>query len=151
MRVWILALAALPLGACATITRGTDEQVQFMSEPSGAEVTTTLGSGCPATPCTLMIPRKDQFVATFKMPGYRSENVMVGTRMSGGGTAGMVGNALVGGIIGVAVDASSGASMDHFPNPVVVSLVPSALPSGQRRRAPRGTPVSELPAKQPHS
>ena len=147
MRFVLLALAALPLGACATVVRGTTEQVAFQSEPPGAEVQTSLGLGCPETPCSIAIPRKDQFVATFSMPGYQSKQVMVGTQIQGGGTAGLVGNVVAGGIIGVVVDSSSGAAMDHVPNPVVVSLAPSALPSAQRRRAPqRRTPVSQLPS-----
>ncbi len=139
--VLVAALAAAPLAACATITRGSDEPVQFVSEPPGAEVRTTVGLGCPATPCTLQIPRKDQFVATFDLPGHRSEQVMVTTRMSGGGTAGLAGNAIFGGIIGVVVDANTGASMDHSPNPVVARLEPlrPVSPLIERRRRARPT------------
>ena len=36
----------------------------------------------------------------------------------------MAGNVLVGGIIGVGVDAASGAALDLTPNPVVVTLQP---------------------------
>ncbi|KAA2235674.1 translation initiation factor 2 [Salinarimonas soli] len=131
----------MPLAACATITRGSDEPVQFVSEPAGATVQTNIGLGCPATPCVIQVPRKDQFVATFDLPGHRSEQVMVATRMSGGGTAGLAGNAIFGGIIGVVVDANTGASMDHVPNPVVARLQPirpvsPLIERRTRRRAP---------------
>jgi hypothetical protein len=46
----------------------------------------------------------------------------------------MAGNVLAGGVIGIGVDAYTGAAFDHTPNPVSVSLVPSALPSAQRNR-----------------
>jgi hypothetical protein len=136
MKALIVAAAALSLGACATITRGTEEDVQFYSEPAGAEVKTSNGMGCPSTPCTLKIPRKDQFQATFELPGYHPESIYVSTRMSGGGAAGMVGNVVVGGIVGVVVDGSSGATMDHSPNPVVANLKPlrSVSPLIERRR-----------------
>jgi hypothetical protein len=146
MRLLLLAVAALPLAACATVVRGTNEEVAFQSEPPGAAVQTSTGLSCPETPCTIAIPRKDPFLATFTKPGYQPTQVMVGTQIQGGGTAGLVGNAVAGGPIGVVVDASSGAAMDHVPNPVIASLVPSALPSAQRRRPPRRhTPTSQLP------
>lgn len=143
MKAFIVAAVALSLGACATITRGTEEDVQFYSEPTGAEVKTSLGMSCPSTPCTLKIPRKDQFQATFELPGHHPESVYVSTRMSGGGAAGMAGNVVVGGIIGVVVDGSSGATMDHSPNPVIANLKPlrPVSPLIERRRK-RTAPIS---------
>jgi hypothetical protein len=108
MRIVAVVCGALSLDASASITRGTGEQVGFHSEPAGAEVRTSTGLGCPATPCSFEVPRKDQFLATFTKSGYHPEQVMVGTKMSGGGAAGMAGNVLVGGVIGVVVDASTG-------------------------------------------
>ena len=75
-------------------------------------------------------------MASFELPGYQRENIMVGTRMSGGGTAGVVGNVLFGGIIGVVVDSSSGAGMDHVPNPVIAQLQPLAPVSPLIERRP---------------
>ena len=46
------------------------------------------------------------------------------TRFSGKGAAGMAGNVIVGGVIGVGVDAVSGATLDHYPNPVIFKLEP---------------------------
>lgn len=42
--------------------------------------------------------------------------------MSDAGTAGMIGNVVFGGVIGVGVDATSGATLDLYPNPVRVTL-----------------------------
>ena len=50
------------------------------------------------------------------------------------------GNVLVGGVIGMGVDAYNGAAYDHDPNPVAVTLVPDALPSAERVRRRRGKP-----------
>jgi hypothetical protein len=41
--VFTAAALALTTAACATVTRGTTNQVQFISEPAGAEVKTSLG------------------------------------------------------------------------------------------------------------
>ncbi len=146
MRISLLAIIAgtLSLGACATVTRGTTEQVTFTSEPP-AEVRTSTGLSCPTTPCTLEINRKSEFVATFSKEGYQSQDVSVQTRVAGAGAAGFAGNVLVGGLIGMGVDAATGSTLEHYPNPVTASLAPLAVSSKYRARkpaAPRG-PVKE--------
>ncbi|MBL0408193.1 translation initiation factor 2 [Microvirga aerilata] len=146
MRISLLALIAgtLSLGACATVTRGTTEQITFDSEPPAAMRTST-GLTCPTTPCTLQVDRKSEFVATFSKEGYASQDVAVQTRVAGGGAAGFAGNVLVGGIIGMGVDAATGSTLEHYPNPVTASLAPLAVSSRYRSRKPatqRG-PVKE--------
>ena len=75
------------------------------------------------------------------------------TRVAGGGAAGFAGNILLGGVIGMGVDAASGATLEHHPNPVVAVLQPAAAPGrppqpGERRR--RDAPaVSQRPAAPP--
>jgi hypothetical protein len=147
MRVLSAALVALSLGACATVTRGTTDQVTFTSEPSGAAVRTSIGHSCPTTPCTVEVSRKSEFVAVFTMNGYEEQQIPVATRIAGSGAAGFAGNILIGGIVGMAADAATGATLEHFPNPVHASLVPLVLPSGRRGAKParpRG-PVREAP------
>ena len=144
MRLSILAILAgsLSLGACATVTRGTTEQITFDSQPPAAMRTST-GLTCPTTPCTLEVSRKSEFVATFSKEGYESQDVMVQTRVAGSGVAGFAGNVL----IGMGVDAATGSTLEQYPNPVTVSLAPMAVSSKYRARktAPRG-PVKETAA-----
>jgi hypothetical protein len=121
------------LGACATITRGTTEKVQFLSEPSGARMTTSIGLSCN-TPCTLDIQRKESFQAKFELPGYQTETVPVTTIVQGAGAVGVVGNAVIGGVIGVGVDVISGAANDHSPNPVSVTMRRINAPGPALRR-----------------
>jgi hypothetical protein len=146
MRISLLALIAgtLSLGACATVTRGTTEQVTFDSEPPAAMRTST-GLTCPTTPCTLQVDRKSEFVATFSKDGYASQDVMVQTRVAGSGAAGFAGNVLIGGLVGMGVDAATGATLEHYPNPVTVSLAPLAVSSKYRSRRPAASrgPVRE--------
>ena len=47
--------------------------------------------------------------------------------MAGAGAAGMAGNIVLGGLIGAAVDAGTGATKQLKPNPVKVTLVPLGL------------------------
>ena len=92
---WLVVFAlAAACGGCASITRGTTEQVQIQSEPAGAEVHTSMAQVC-TTPCTLQFNRKDEFVVTASKPGYHSAQMSVGTRIAAGGAAGFAGNVLV--------------------------------------------------------
>lgn len=132
----LLSVTGLALAGCATITRGTTNQVQIVSEPAGATARTSLGHQC-ATPCTLQIARKEEFSVAFSMPGYEDQTVLVKTQLAGAGAAGFAGNVIAGGIVGMGVDAVTGSTLEHVPNPVSVALQP--LPtSTPARGAPRG-------------
>lgn len=76
------------------------------------------------TPCTLQAGRKDEFTVVFTKPGYHTAEIPVITRVAPGGAVGFAGNVLVGGLVGMAADAATGAALEHFPNPVTVTLTP---------------------------
>lgn len=122
----VLALACLTgsTAACATVTRGTTQTFTIESTPPGAEASTSSGFTCKSTPCTIRMPRKDPFSVTVSKPGYKSVTAEVESRVAGAGAAGMAGNVLVGGLIGITVDATSGATHDLTPNPLKVVLEP---------------------------
>ena len=143
--IFLAALAAIAggLGGCATVTRGTTNQIQIDSEPSGALARTSLNHTC-TTPCTIQVSRKDEFAITFSKPGFIDERVDVKTQIAGAGAAGFVGNVVVGGIVGMGVDAATGGTYEHVPNPVRAVLRPEQpaqrpLPAVRNRR---GQPVS---------
>lgn len=118
----LLLIALLPLtGACATITRGTSEAWTVNSDPTGADVKLSTGQEC-TTPCTLKLKRKDSFTVTVHKQGYKKVTTQVISQVAGAGAAGMAGNVLVGGIIGVGVDAATGATKELKPNPLEVVL-----------------------------
>lgn len=120
------AAAAVLVSGCATITRGTAQDFTVESTPPGASVSTSNGFECPSTPCTFRMPRKEGFTVNLTMDGYEPAEAAVTSGMSGGGAAGMAGNVLIGGLIGVGVDATSGALNDLSPNPLRVELRPLA-------------------------
>ncbi len=139
MKVLIVSVCALGLGGCASVVRGTDEQIAFQSEPAGAHLQLSNGLSCSTTPCDLKVARKDEFTATFTKDGYQQQDIRVTTHVSGGGVAAGAGNVLAGGLIGVGVDAYNGANLDHQPNPVLAHMVATA-PSKPGR--PSKVPVS---------
>jgi hypothetical protein len=138
--VLILALASL-CGGCATVVRGTTDEVAFKSSPSGAEVHTSNGLAC-VTPCTLQFKKNEEFVATFKKAGYASKDVPVARQIVSAGVVATAGNAILGGVVGIGVDAVTGAGYDHVPNPVVVTL----RPTGPRSESPGSTPPRQSPS-----
>ncbi|MCA0399572.1 MAG: PEGA domain-containing protein [Proteobacteria bacterium] len=146
----------LALGACATATRGTTNQIQINSEPPGASVTTSLNQQC-TTPCTITVSRKDEFSVVFSLPGYEDQTIAVKTQVAGAGAAGFAGNVLVGGVVGMGVDAVTGSTLEHQPNPVIAVMrklapAPKADPKARRAPAPKAratpAPKAEKPAEE---
>ena len=106
-------LAAALVAACGSITRGTTEKMAFLSESPGTQRVTTKDYACPAPPCSLDVDRSDEFDVTFTKPGYQPQIMPVRTKVAGTGAAGFAGNILAGGVIGMGLDAATGAAMDH--------------------------------------
>jgi len=85
-------------------------------------VKTTNQFFCEATPCTFKMARKSEFDVTITKAGFKTWTGHVTHHVSGAGGAGMAGNVLVGGILGIGVDAYTGAMNDLVPNPLTVKL-----------------------------
>ena len=128
LRAVAVTAAALSLGACATVTRGEHTAWEVRTTPPGAQVKTSNGMICDSTPCSLRMMRKDTFTAKITKPGYKTVEVRVTNKISGQGGLGLAGNVIVGGIIGIGVDAVTGASLDLTPNPVELNLEPDVAP-----------------------
>lgn len=129
----ILGLAALAVctAACSTVIRGTKDTAEFQSYPEGATVTATRITenddnpvSCVA-PCKLELSRKRDFNISFELDGHKPVSAKLSSRVSGDGSAGFLGNALLGGPIGAAVDAGTGAAQDLTPIPMIAHLAPT--------------------------
>lgn len=151
--LWVGAIAPFFTG-CATVTRGTSEVLVIETEPSGASARLSNGM-VGTTPTSFKIPRKGRVHVTIIKQGYEVVEVDVHTQVAGAGAAGMAGNVLVGGLIGVGIDSFSGGMLEHKPNPVKVTLVPIATAvvapaPAQPPMAPppvAETPISETSAE----
>ena len=110
------------LGACATVTRGVHQSWSVQTVPDGAAVATSNGFACKQTPCSFRMERKSEFEVTITKPGYKEWHGRVTHAVAGGGAVGVAGNVVVGGVIGIGVDALSGAALDLKPNPLKVTL-----------------------------
>ncbi len=97
---------------CGSITRDVSQAWVVATDPPGAEVELSTGRIC-TTPCSLELPRKHGFAAAIDREGHEPVTADVASGTSGGGA-----------VIGIPVDAATGASKGLTPNPLRVTLVP---------------------------
>lgn len=143
----LLFLPVLCLTSCATITRGVHEKLSVTSDPSGANVTLSTGEK-GVTPAKFVKERRtENFTVTVSKPGYTSQTVKVESKFGGTGGGAMAGNLLLGGAIGMGVDAGTGAYKSLYPNPVAVHLVPT---STSKSKAPKKS-ATKTPEEKPRT
>ena len=135
LRVLASLLACFALAGCASVTRGWTEQISISSTPAGAVATVTGSDNHTCTtPCAVQVNRNSDLQVSFELNGFEPEVVVLTKEIANTVVAGFAGNLLLGGIIGMGVDAANGAPLDHKPNPVMVTLRPI------RPAAPLGRP-----------
>ena len=142
IRVLLAAAIALPCFGCASVTRGTTENISIATTPSGATAEISgleIPTAC-VTPCVVQAKRNADITVTINKEGYEPQIIPLTKEIPGSGAAGFAGNLLAGGLIGMGVDAATGAAQDHKPNPVIVTLQPAA---------PTPRPTAPRPSKRP--
>lgn len=144
MRIVVIALLAIALAACATIVKGTT-QVVAVNTPGvpGATCTLTssaIGSRVIVTPGTTSLEKSQESVSVRCTKECYVDGAGVITSNMEGMTAG---NIILGGVIGLGIDAASGAMNKYTPEiQVVMTPVPGCRPAGEQpppvsRRTPR--------------
>jgi hypothetical protein len=133
-----LALAAL-LPACATVVEGTSDTVTLSTNPAGATCTVDRNGerigAVPATPGSLRLGKsRHDLNVTCTKDGYQAATTTASSRFTGA----TFGNVLVGGLVGVAVDAASGAN-NRYPADVRLDLA-------ENPAAPPPAPIAQAPA-----
>lgn len=118
----VAALSSVGTG-CATLTFGTEQDFVINSDPEGANVVLSTGQIC-VTPCTLKLKRKHSFDVKLKSECHKTAWASVVSEWAGTGIAGMTGNVLIGGLVGIGVDSFSGATKHLVPNPLEVTMEP---------------------------
>lgn len=131
----LVAAAALLASGCATITKGTTQTVTVATDPAGAACSLTRDSKPLAvinpTPGSIPIERGRGTIAiACKRDGYLES----AGAMSSEFQTMTFGNILFGGLIGVAVDAASGA-MHEYPAQVTITLIPEQFDTAAARDA----------------
>ena len=147
MRVFIIAAASMLLSGCATIVNGSNQSVTVSTDPPGASCrlsrqTETLGA-IPITPGSVQVSKsKNDMVVTCEKPGYLT--AVVSRSSSFGGAT--FGNILLGGGVGIIVDAASGANYT-YPSEIHVAMAPTAAAAPTASITPPAVvAVAESPA-----
>ncbi len=144
IRLLLAAVIAIPCVGCASVTRGTTENISISTTPAGATAEISgleIPTAC-VTPCVVQAKRNADITVTINKVGYEPQIVQLTKEVPGTGAAAFTGNILAGGLIGVGVDSYTGAAQDHKPNPVIVTLQPLAP-------EPPRAPVRTRPPKRP--
>jgi len=126
----IIAVGLLVVN-CASIIHGSKQRVSITSAPEQAkvEITTTGGIGVfsGTTPASAKLKRKHEYKVEISLEGYKTQTLMIDK----GFDAWVIGNLLCGGIIGLIIDATSGAMYQLEPEMIHVELVLASTGGGE--------------------
>src|SRR5262245_33586654 len=122
MKRQFLALAGLALvtAGCATVAAGTTQNIRVVSEPSGAQCQIQREGGTMSmvsTPGSAVVQRsRHDLTLRCKLDGMDEATAIVPSQVHGG----TIGNIIAGGIVGIAIDAASGANNNYLEVTIVV-------------------------------
>ncbi len=137
---WLSIISLLASG-CATIVNGTKQSVAFSSTPEGAEVFVN-GAARGVTPATIELPRStSSATVVFKKAGYQDTSENLHSSISGYYFL----NIVLGGVIGLVLDAVDGAWFGY--DDIVVANLPVDLAA----QSSHVSAVVSNPARDPNS
>lgn len=151
LKLVCLGLAVTSLGACASITKGTDHTMAVNSNPQGADCTLTRAGVQIArvnpTPGQVSIDKsKDDIVVDCVLAGHNPAKHVAASEAE----VMTAGNLIFGGLVGLAIDAGSGA-INKYPSNVTVVMqradstlapAPAAAPLAPSPAAPSAAPAA---------
>ena len=105
------------LSGCASLMNGTRQKLNISSVPTGEKVTID-GEDKGTTPTTASLKRANEHLVTISLPGYAPYQLHLMRKLSGW----VWGNILAGGLIGLAVDMSTGALYKLSPPQIETTL-----------------------------
>jgi hypothetical protein len=118
LSISLLIGAALSVTSCATIITGTKDKISFTSTPEGAKVMHKGVEKC-TTPCTAEISRSlSKQTVTFEKEGFSNNEVKLTKTFN----AVSLVNILLGGAIGIGIDAATGSLTKYSPKEYKVEL-----------------------------
>lgn len=114
-----VCLLLVTLMGCGAILQGTRQTIQANSAPSGAKIAVFPTNEEYTTPASMSLERKNNYVLTFSKEGYTPAKFNIQKKLSGGM---LVLDVLFTGLLGVIVDAATGAWYNLSPEVATVSL-----------------------------
>ncbi len=133
IRIVLVVLIAVVIFGCATIVKGTKQDISIQSDPPHANFTVKTKSGVEVfrgvTPATVKLPKKNEYVVTIELAGYKETSVYISQSFE----LWALGNIICGGIIGLAIDALDGAMWKLEPDQIMVTLATALLENNNTR------------------
>jgi hypothetical protein len=140
-----ILLGTLALQSCASVTTGTTQSLTVVTEPAGAQCKLLRGESASVvgvvsqTPTTMRIDKSGEIMT---IECTKEGHEVTRTYLEPDFQAMTLGNAIIGGGIGLMVDAASGA-MAKYPENATVVMTPSAFTSAEARDAHYATKKAE--------
>ena len=119
LRVIAIMLCPILLTSCATIISGKTQSLPVSTNPTGAKV--TVNGVKQLSPCILVLDRNiPAYTIVIEKEGYATHTFQLKRGVNGW----VFGNIIVGGIIGIVIDAATGSMYQFYPGSIDHSLVP---------------------------
>ncbi|GEM_PF-812861 len=123
--VVVLLAVGVSLSGCASVIKGSSQTIAIATPPtSGAScvLTSKEGNWPVVTPGVVKVERsKEDIVIRCTKPGWQDAMQTIPSNFEGW----TVGNLLIGGVIGVGIDAATGA-INEYPHAYNVAMIPAA-------------------------
>ena len=121
MAVFISGVALLT--GCATVFRGSSEEITFSTQPAKATIRLSTGQSC-RTPCALEVSRKGEVFVTVTKDGYKEFQTALPASIDGGSLAGYTAfNIVMLPGVNDVVDYNTRANYSRKPNPLHIELI----------------------------
>jgi PEGA domain len=131
LAVYTLAACSLIGSSCATMLKGTSDEITVVSDPSGAEVSVNDADKGP-TPLSFTVPSKQDVNITVAKAGYQPEDLQDPVSFRWGYEAW----AFLAYVIPMIVDLSDGAAWGHDHLTMTAHLEPNSQPTSAASVAP---------------
>lgn len=122
LRSIAMTLLLGPLVGCATITLGTSQEVMITSDPPGAQVLVLPGDVEEITPAEVELDKNNAYTILLRQPDFEPDRKYIDREYNTAAGAATFGNLLLGGLIGLMIDAGSGAMVQLVPTEVHFDL-----------------------------
>jgi len=129
----LVLLLCVTASGCATVTSGTTDTIRIESVPPDATV--TLAGQSYRTPVTLTLSRTRSYDVIVQKDGFLEARRVISRVGNSISTA----NLLVGGVVGIMTDQSSGAAFRLYPTELNVDLVSTTTSERVYKRNEQGT------------
>lgn len=114
---FILIIFPLVITSCATIVHGSRQQVAIVCDPKRAKIDID-GTSLGHTPYLARLTRRNNHLLKIELEGYLPYEITLKRKLDGW----IFGNILLGGVIGIVIDAATGSMYKLSPKDVTAQL-----------------------------